>query len=48
MFSLQNPLEPDPGHISNLSCNFGGDLMTISGRNMCIYVQNLQWESMVK
>ena len=41
-------MEPDPGHVGNLSCNFGGDLMTRSGKNKCICVQNLQWESMGK
>ena len=42
------PLEPDPGHVINLSYDFEGDLMIISLKNKCIYVQNLQWDSMGK
>ena len=38
-------MEPDLGHVSNLSCNLGVDLMIRSGKNKCVYEQNLQWES---
>ena len=48
IFSLQNPLELNPGHVSNLSYNFGDNMMIRSGKNKCICVQNLQWESMGK
>ena len=41
-----NPLEPDPGHASNLSCNFEGDLMIRSGKTNCIYINNGSlWEN---
>ena len=43
-----NPFEPDPGHVSNLSCNFVGDLMIRSAKTNCIYIQNLQWKPMGK
>ena len=39
-------MEPDLQHILNVSCDFGGDLMARSEKNKCIFVQNLQWESM--
>ena len=41
-------MEPDLQQIFNVSCDFGGDLMTRSGKDKCISVQNLQWESMGK
>ena len=25
-------MKPDPGHVSNISCNFGGDLMLRTGK----------------
>ena len=45
---ILNYLEPDLQHVFNLFCDFGGDLMTRSEKNKCIYVQNLQWKSMGK
>ena len=48
LFLLQNLLEPDPWHVSNLSCNFGDDLMIRSGKTNCIYMQNLQWKPVGK
>ena len=41
-------MEPDLEHVINVSCDFGDDLMNRSEKNKCIYVQNLQWESMGK
>ena len=38
---LQNHLELDLQHIFNVSCDSGGDLMTISGKNKYISMQNL-------
>ena len=47
-FPFQKPLELDPGHVSDVSYDFGGDLVLKSSKTSCIYVQNLQWKPMGK